>query len=203
MKITLQKTGREKKLERIPDWLVYEKIDGVPIYYRDYDRVLSGEKDPGEVMGSGLIHALILEVILGFLFKELKPKGYLILTGEVGFKVDSKSWYNLDVAVYRKGDIKQISEGLIEIPPRMVIEIDTKADLRKFSSPLEYFHKKTENLLNAGVEKVIWIFTKEKKLWYAERGKDWVITNWNKSLPLLEGIEMNLQNLLEKEKIKI
>ena len=105
--------------------------------------------------------------------------------------------------MYRRGDIKQFSEGFIEIPPKVVIEIDTKADLRKFSSPLEYFHKKTEDLLRAGVERVIWIFTKERKIWYAERGKDWIITNWSKSLPLIEDLELNLQHLLEEEGIKI
>ena len=45
----------------------------------------------------------------------------------------------------------------------LVIEVDTKADLRKFENPQDYFHRKTQDLLDSGVKKVIWIFTKEKK----------------------------------------
>ncbi len=150
-------------------------------------------------MGSGLLHAIVLELILEFLFRELKPKGYHILTGEVVFKFAPKSWCNLDIAIYRRGDIKEISEGFVQTPPRVVIEIDTKADLRKFSTPMEYFHTKTQDLLSAGVEKVIWIFTKEKKIWYAQRGKDWTITDWNKDIEVTEGVKFNLSKLLEEK----
>jgi len=195
MKAVSQKVVKKK----VSKGLIYEMRKGSPIYYRDYDKVLSGEKRAEEVMGSGLLHAIILELILEFLFKELKPKGYRILTGEVGFKFAPKSWYNLDIAIYKREDIKEISEEFVQIPPRVVIEIDTKADLRKFSTPMDYFLMKTQDLLNAGVEKVIWIFTKEKKIWYAQKGKDWIITDWNKDIEVTEGVKFNLEKLLKEK----
>jgi hypothetical protein len=82
----------------------------------------------------------------------------------------------------------------------VVIEIDTKADLRKFSTPMDYFHMKTQDLLDAGVEKVIQIFTKEKKIWHASRGKDWIITDWDRDIEVTEGVKFNLSRLLEENR---
>jgi len=196
MKTVTQKVT--KKGRGIPRELIYEMRRGSPIYYRDYDKVLSGEKKPEEIMGSGLLHAIILELILELLFRELKPKGYHILTGEIGFKFAPKSWYNLNIAIYKKGDLKEITGEFVQTPPRVVIEIDTKADLRKFSTPMDYFHMKTQDLLDAGVEKVIWIFTKEKKIWNAQRGKDWIITDWDRDIEVTNGVKFNLSRLLEE-----
>ncbi|RTZ69376.1 MAG: Uma2 family endonuclease, partial [Aquificaceae bacterium] len=53
MKTTTKKVTKKRK--GIPKELIYEMRKGSPIYYRDYDKVLSGEKKPEEVMGSGLL----------------------------------------------------------------------------------------------------------------------------------------------------
>ena len=195
MKAVSQKVVKKK----VSKGLIYEMRKGSPIYYRDYDKVLSGEKRAEEVMGSGLLHAIILRILLKFLYQHLEDKGFLVLTGEVGFKFAPKSWYNLDIAIYKREDIKEIVEEFVQIPPRVVIEIDTKADLRKFSTPMDYFLMKTQDLLNAGVEKVIWIFTKEKKIWYAQKGKDWIITDWKKDIEVTEGFKFNLEKLLKEK----
>ncbi len=70
-----------------------------------------------------------------------------------------------------------LEDKLIPVPPKVVIEIDTKADLSKYCCLEEYVQEKTQDLLDAGVEKVIWIFTKTKKVMIAERDKKWVIQN--------------------------
>ncbi len=183
--------------------LIYEMRSGKPIYYRDYDKVLSGEKTLEEVMGSSYLHAVILMIMLDFLFKKLKPKEYLILTGEMGFSFAPRSWYNLDIAIYKKGDVKKIEDKYTKVPPRLVIEIDTKADLRKFKNPQDYFHRKIQDLLDSGVGKVIWIFTKDKKIWVAEPNKPWIIIDWDKDIDLIENIKFNLKELIEKENIEL
>lgn len=40
----------EKKRRKIPGELIYERVKGSPVYYRDYMRILSGEKSLEEVM---------------------------------------------------------------------------------------------------------------------------------------------------------
>ncbi len=88
----------------------------------------------------------------------------------------------------------------VPIAAEVVIEIDTKADLRKFSSPIDYFVENTEDLLQAGVKKVIWLFTKVKKIWLEEKGKDWRMKNWNEDIAVIEGIIIYVQKMLEESK---
>ncbi len=47
-----EKETPKRKRKRIPKELIYEMRHGSPIYYRDYDLVLSGERSLEEVMGS-------------------------------------------------------------------------------------------------------------------------------------------------------
>ncbi len=193
---------KEHKRRGIPRELIYEMRHGKPIYYRDYDKVLSGEKTLEEVMGSSYLHAIILYAIVKYLIRKLGDE-FLVLTGEMGFGFAPRSWYNLDIAVYKKGDVKEIEDRYAKIPPRLVIEIDTKADLRKFKNPQDYFHRKTQDLLDSGVQKVIWIFTKDKKVWVAEPQKPWLIVDWNSDIELIENVSFSLKELLEEEGIEL
>ena len=86
-----------KKRKRIPEELIYEMRSGSPIYYRDYERVLSGEKELKEVMGSSDLHAWLLYAIMKFLIRSLDEKKYVVLAGEVGYRFAKCSWYNLDM----------------------------------------------------------------------------------------------------------
>ncbi len=192
------KEKTKKKRKGISKELIYEMRKGSPIYYRDYDKVISGEKTLEEVMGSGGLQSFLVMLISNILFEKLKDK-YLIFVNELGYKFTAKSWYNLDIAIIDKNKLEDIPEGYITVPPDIVVEIDTKADLKKFQTPQDYFFMKTEDLLNFGVKKVIWIFTKEKKLLVAEKGKRWFITDWNDTINVIDNIEINLEELLKKK----
>ena len=194
---------KKKATKRVPKELVYEMRHGSPIYYRDYDKVLSGEKKPEEVVGSSDLQAWMIDTIVRFLHLTLDYKKYKVLSNEVGYRFARRSWYNLDIAVVDRTKIKKLTGRFLEIPPEVVIEIDTKADLRKFENPQDYFHRKTQDLLDSGVKKVIWIFTKEKKVWLAEKGKRWFITDWSDTVDLLDNTKLNIQKLLKEEGIKI
>jgi len=194
---------KKKRVKRVPKELIYEMRFGSPIYYRDYDKVLLGEKKLEEVMGSSDLQAWIIDTIVRFLHLTLDYKKYKVLSNEVGYKFAPRSWYNLDIAILNKEKIKKLTGKFLEVPPEVVIEIDTKADLRKFENPQDYFHRKTQDLLNSGVKKVIWIFTKEKKVWLAEKEKRWFITDWDDTIEVIGKIKLNIQKLLEEEGIKV
>jgi len=104
-------------------------------------------------MGSGGLQSYLVMLIANILFEKLKRK-YFILVNEVGYKFAPRSWYNLDIAIIDKSKIKELPESYITISPEVVIEIDTKADLRKFKNPQDYFHRKTQDLLDSGVKKL-------------------------------------------------
>jgi len=200
--VTLVKIEKRKSRKTIPKVLIYEMRYGSPIYYQDYKKVLSGELPPEAIMGSSNLQAWIIDVIVRFLHKALDSNKYQILYSEVGFKFAPRSWYNLDIAIWNKE--KLLKEGLkntySQVPPEVVIEIDIKVDLERFSTPAEYYHIKIQDLLDSGVKGVVWIFTKSEKVWIAEKDKPWIITDWNCEIPVIENISFNLKEFAEKNK---
>ncbi|NPA41245.1 MAG: Uma2 family endonuclease [Aquificae bacterium] len=194
----------EKKVKRPTKELIYEMRYGKPIYYRDYEKVLSGEKSLEEVMGSSKIQALIVVLLVEFLLSKLDRKRFMVLSNEAGFMFAPKSWRNLDIAVFEKDKLLEegIDDQYTKTPPLLVVEIDTKADLKKYPTFMDYVYEKIDDLLGAGVERVIWIFTGTKKVLIAEKGKKWITQGWEESFELMEGIEVNLKELLKREGFK-
>lgn len=169
----------ESKVKSIPKSLIYEMNEGQPIYYHGYRDVLNELKTPEEIMGSSILQSLIIELVKDYL-KPLLGKEFVILASELGVQFTKKSWRNVDMAVFRKKDLlrKGIKDKYSEIPPLLIIEIDTKAALEDFTHPEEYYHTKTDQLLDFGVDKVLWIFTASEKFMVAEKGKRWETGNW-------------------------
>ncbi|WP_028949821.1 Uma2 family endonuclease [Sulfurihydrogenibium subterraneum] len=200
---TLQAERKKKETQRkkIPKGLIYEMRHGKPIYYRDYDKVLEGEKSLEEVMGSSKLQAWIIDLIVGFLYSNLDRKKYKILLNKAGFQWAPKSWRNLDVAIFDRE--KLLKEGInnkyAKTPPEVVIEIDTKADLRKHGDFMNYQREKTQDLLDAGVKKVIWYTTFDKKVMVAEKDKPWIITDWDYEIEILDNLKFNLGENLKKD----
>ncbi|GMT50286.1 MAG: hypothetical protein IEMM0008_1825 [bacterium] len=200
------KNTKEIKLEKSPrkrvsKELIYEMRYGKYIYYKNYDQVLSGEKTLEEIVGSSFLQAQLTAQLIYFLMTRLDLNKYVVTTNELGFKLAQSSWRSLDIAIFEQVKVKVKDyidyDQYISIPPKLVIEIDTKADLRKFDNPQDYFHQKTKDLLDNNVEKVIWIFTKERFVWLAERGKDWLIKTWRSDIEVIDGIIINLEEFMK------
>jgi len=106
---------------------------------------------------------------------------------------------NSNIAIFGREKVKPylLEDKLIPVPLKVVIEVDTKADFSKYYCMEEYVHEKTQDLLKAGVEKVIWGFTKTQKVMVAPKKQKWVIQNWNKPFEVLEGREINLSELVK------
>ena len=196
-KWTLSEEERKKLLKV----LTYEKVRGKPIYYRDYKKVLKGELPPEAVMGSSGLQAYLIMLLIKFLLSQLDEEKFILLSNELGFLYGKGSWRNLDIAIFERERVKPylMQDKLIPVPPKVVIEIDTKADLSRYGSFEEYVHEKTQDLLDAGVEKVIWIFTKTKKVMVAERGKKWIVQDWDEDFEVMEDIKLNISEILKRE----
>ena len=97
----------------------------------------------------------------------------------------------------RKNQIyDRLNDKYLEEAPELVIEIDTKADLSEVQNPLGYYQVKTQELLDFGVKKVIWIFTDTRKVMVAETDNKWEISNWDNSIEVWDGKELNLGEVL-------
>ncbi len=186
---------RDEKRERLLKLLTYEVVDGRPIYYRGYKDVLEGKKQPEEVMGASVLHARLVAKITSWLDRVLGD-GYVVMSGELGYFVE-KGWRNLDVAVFRYEDVKDKleSENYIDVPPVLVVEINVRAEVE---SEMEYVLRKSGDLLKSGVERVVWIFTKARKVMVFERGKGGLILDWEDEIPLVEGLGLRLSDLLKR-----
>ncbi len=206
---TLKEKKQSKRVEKVLNsserrkllkLLTYEKKNGKPIYYHRYREVLEGRLPLEAVMGSGYLHALILRILFISIFEKLDTKKYEILFGEVGYKYKKGSWYNLDLAIWEREKLKEPSRELITIPPKVVIEIDTKVELEEFENKfgMEYYVAKTQDLLDSGVEKVVWIFTPSKKVLVAEKNKPWIMADWDYTFNLIEDVKINLEDLLRE-----
>ncbi len=188
---------KDEKRDRLLRLLTYEVVDGKPIYYRGYRDVLEGKKQPEEVMGASMFHSDLAGLITWFLKQNL-GKRYRVAVGELGYWVEEgRTWRSLDVAVFRYEDVKDKlkSRAYIDVPPVLVVEIDTHAEVE---NDAVYIVEKIQQLLRSGVEKVVWIFTEGEKVLVAERGKGWVVKGWDEDIDLIEGLKLNVDRLLKE-----
>ena len=178
--------------------LVYE-MDDKPTYYAGYRDVLNGLKEPEEIRGASYLQSYLIEIIQEFLFAHPFRKRFRILASELGVQIDKKKWRSCDIALYDKARLTNVppSNKYMPIAPDYVIEIDTKADLSKYYYQHEYFVKKTRQLYEFGVKKVIWIFTETMpSIWESESAEEIVIRNgWDHDVTITEGMTFNLATL--------
>ncbi len=161
-------------VQKIPENLIYEMVNGIPVYYEGYQEYLSGNKKLEELMGSSLLQSLIISRLM-YLLQRAFGDRYEILSNEIGIQFGKNSWRAADIAIIKTSILENIKskEKYLTIPPEIVIEIDTKAELKEIKNPLSYYHEKTDELLNFGVKKVIWIFTETEKVMVAQKNKKW------------------------------
>ncbi len=184
--------------QNIPKSLIYEMADGQPIYYKGYREYLNGNVQIEELMGSSLLQSALITQLLLLLHQRFGDK-YFLLSNELGILFKKNSWRSADLAIIEKEKIRDkiLDNKYLDIAPKIVIEIDTKADLEEVEDTFGYYHKKTKALLSFGIERVIWIYTDLKSVLIAEKGKSWQIIDWDENFVLLEGLEINIAKILK------
>lgn len=152
-----------------------------------------------EIMGSSFLQAELVALLVGILVSRLDLTQYIVTTNELGFIFLPKNWRVLDIAIFERKKAKHevLSTKYVKTPPKIVIEEDIKVDLSKHEHFLSYLTKKIEHLLNAGVEKVIWIFTDSQTVLIAEPETQWMIAKWNDTIPVIDGVSINLEELMK------
>lgn len=201
-----KETPRQRVIKKNPprphiEALVYEKINDIPIYYHEAQALSSSQKQAEEIMGNSFLQALLISRILRFLIAHL-PAGCEVLTNEVGLQLQKGNWCAADIAIYADARLEQIPlhNKYLNLPPNVVIEIDTKAEPAQFLTMMDYYYTKTDALLDFGVEKIVWIFTDARKVMIAEPHKDWITRNWDQEIPIFENIALNLTALLSEKR---
>ncbi|MCB0559871.1 MAG: Uma2 family endonuclease [Lewinellaceae bacterium] len=185
-------------LERqtIPDTLIYEMVDGSPIYYLGYQEVLAGEKTLEEIMSDGNIQAWLKTQIAALLTYQLASQ-WVVTSGEHGLQFRKKSWRAADIAIFKPENFEFVNT-YSQKAPEIVVEIDTKADLDSFGDAINYYDEKTNQLFEFGVKKVIWILTDSKKIKVLTPTERPATLEWNTDILIIENISINIQELIDK-----
>jgi Putative restriction endonuclease len=209
MVITLERPKRGKRLpsvispKNIPDSLIYEMMDGRTIYRKGYKQVLAGKKTLEEIMGASSLQSLVAYHLTSIIAKFIDEDIYFVLTNEAGINLDHKNNLANDLAIYDKTVLKpsMISTKYTDVPPKIAIEIDVKAEYEDLTE-LGYIYKKTQKLLNFGVEKVIWIITSVGKVTVSTQEKNWETMDWSKDVEIMDGYSFNVADYLKKQGIE-
>lgn len=190
-------------VQNIPEALIYEMVDGTPIYYKGYKEYLKGNKQIEELMGSSYLQGALCTQLIILLGGLLDLTKYRLISSEIGLRFSEKSWRAADLVIYDIKTLKGIplNNKYLEVAPEIVIEIDTKADLEAIKNPLGYYQEKTDQLLAFGVKKVIWIFTETEKVMIAEKSDNWQITNWKNDVEVMNTISINILSIIDGLKI--
>lgn len=185
----------QKPRKDIPESLIYEIMDGEPVYYRGYEAVLAGQKTPEEIMGCSSLQSLLVNYFIWLVARHFDETRFTIFANESGLHLDHRNNLSGDFLLYETATLPfdRVGVNYADFPPKIAIEIDTVADFKKFGAFEIYAGKKTKKLLDFGTEKVIWVVSKMRRVWMAERGNaDWVLRDWNLDIELLEGVFFNV-----------
>ncbi|MEO0042523.1 MAG: hypothetical protein RL329_1971, partial [Bacteroidota bacterium] len=152
----------------IPQSLVYEIMDGVPIYYRGYKEVLKKNKTIQQIMPCSTLQAHINYYLTRVIIKSPLDDHYFVHTSESGLHISHNDNFGCDIALFDKTVLlpKEVTLKYATVPPTIVFEIDIRGDILNMSEE-SYMYKKTQKLLDFGVQKVIWITSASKKVMVA------------------------------------
>ena len=177
--------------------LIYEVIDGVPVYYHNYEAVLSGEQTLEGIMGYGDLQWFLVNIIADY-FKEVFKDEFWVLAGDGDLHLSNNNNLAADIGFIPRNEpfkVENFSNKYLNKAPKYVIEIDTKAD-PSIQKEIDYYHRKTQRLLDFGVEQVVWIYTDSKKVTVALPNQAWLTVNWSDEIGL-HGHTFSIQSIIE------
>ena len=187
----------------VPESLIYEMLDGRPLYYQGYRDVLAGRKTTEEIMGSSTLQWVLVSYFMELMILTLDRKKYRFASNEAGVHLNHRSNLSHDAAVYDRTVLTpdKINKKYADVPALVAIEIDVKADLSNVEDR-NYVNLKTRKLLEFGTGKVIWIFSDSQQVMIADRNADaWLTMDWHRDLELLDGQTFNIGAYLAQEGI--
>lgn len=97
-------------IQNIPKKLVYEWVEGKPIFYGGYESYLAGERQLDELMGISKLEAFLITELI-FLSRNFLGQEYYIFSNEIGLQLSPNTWRAVDWAVIPKSEIDEIIDN--------------------------------------------------------------------------------------------
>ena len=188
--------SRPKKVAtKIPDYLIYEVARGKPIYYKGYKDVLNGTKTIEEITMESILQSWLKAQITMFIGTLLKATNYHITVGEMGINLSRHDKRGADISIFRKDNFRLVDK-YADFPPEIIIEIDVRAEVTD-QHEMDYVAEKIDDYHKFGVGRIVWIFTKAKKIITANPGQPWLMEDWTVDVEIMEGIRFNVAKMVE------
>jgi len=199
---TIPAASQARKTRKIPEYLIYEVMDGQPIYRKGYKSVLNKTKTLEDIMGSSTLQGEVHLYVLSLLLQYFGLEKFTIHCNEAGLHIGKGNNLAGDIFVYdaRVMTGAKIGKHYSDVPPLLAFEIDIEADLEAMTE-MGYVSRKIEKLLRFGVKKVFWISTEAQRVLIAEAGRDWPTVSWEKDIEIVPGLSMNILDHLQKRGI--
>ncbi|MBC8152109.1 MAG: Uma2 family endonuclease [Bacteroidetes bacterium] len=185
----------------IPEFLVFETLNGKPLYYKGYQDVVAGTSNPESIMGSSDLQSIIVTILVGTLWNKVDRKTYQLATSESGLHLAVGDNLSADIAIFDKATLGTLKGKYFDVPPKIVIEVDIKIDLNEIGGGLNYISEKTRALFDFGVERVLWVLSSIRKVVVMQPGQDWIVTDWSNDVTVMESCVLNIKKLLDEEEI--
>ncbi len=156
-------------------------------------------------MGDSGLQTLLKNTLGDYLKSQIDRKDYYVFAGETGSHINDNNNFGLDIAIYDRQILTpgKITVKYISVPPKVVLEIDVKVELTNGNLFENYILPKIQQLFAFGTERVIWIFTQSKTIIYASAAEQWAFPKWESDLEIMEGVTLNIAQILDAEGIKI
>ena len=185
--------------------LIYEQWGGRTYYRKGYTDVVKKRKTPAEIIGSSGLQAFIVSFINGFLFSRIDRKRYRLLTSEPGLHIGRNENLACDVMVYDRTVLTndRITVKYVDVPPLVAIEVDVRVELQT-EGEISYVFRKTQQLFNFGVQRVIWVVSDLKQVLVFESGIDTVeYKDWHQPIEIVPGVSINIGTYLDEEGVGV
>ena len=79
----------------------------------------------------------------------------------------------------------------------LVVEVDVKAEIER-EGDLGYILRKSRELIDFGVKRVMWILTSPRSVLIFESEKPAVILDWEDEVEVWDGVKVRLTDLLKR-----
>ena len=200
----IPKASPERSMRNIPASMIYETMDGKPIYRKGYKAVLSGAQKPEDTMGSSTLQAEIVAYLLRQLMRFYDEQQYTIHTNEAGLHIGKGDNLAGDILVYQNSVLtpKHINKKYSSVPPLLAFEIDIEAEVEEMTE-LGYVSRKIEKLLAFGVKKVFWVSTEAQLVIVAVAGGEWRTISWQNDIEIEPGLIVNITGYLKKRGVHL
>lgn len=125
----------------------------------------------------------------------MQKRGFQVTVGEMGINLSRQDKRGADISIFSKENYKPVDK-YADFPPEIIIEIDVRAEIEE-GIELDYVAEKTDDYHRFGVKRIIWIFTKAKKVIVANAGQPWIMDDWSAEVEVMEGISFNVAEIVK------